>query len=101
MQNTEPKTANIYWIGNIATQVKDQVWNTWQKYVEAQIPQATDPEFDLHCTMWYDPSQNPDLEMEWNAGKGERQYLQSSALLIGLEGAALKVERNLWIDKWY
>ena len=50
MRSTEPKIANVYWLGDIATQIKDQVWNSWEKYVEAQIPQATNPEFDLHCT---------------------------------------------------
>ncbi|XP_035273023.1 uncharacterized protein LOC118227043 isoform X2 [Anguilla anguilla] len=93
--------ANVYWVGDIETQVKDQVWSTWQKYVEAQIPQATEPEYDLHCTMRFDPYQDPDLEREWSKGKGERQNLVSTALLIGQEGAALNIGRTPWIEQWF
>lgn len=66
MNSTQKKSelANVYWLGDIENQIKEQVWSTRGKYVEAQIPQAIWPENELHCTMIFDPIQDPELERD-------------------------------------
>ena len=64
------------------------------RYVEAQIPVATRPDYELHCTVMFDPAQDPELVGKWALEAGTEQSIQSTALLIGDEGAVLTVEKN-------
>ena len=58
---SKPDTANVYWIGRIQDKVKEAV-GKWGSYIKAQIPNARESRIGYHCTLMYDPTQDPDLE---------------------------------------
>ena len=58
------KLTNVYWLGEIEEQIRKQTWDVWGKYIEEQIPKATRPKTELHCTMQYDGKQK-----KWREGK--------------------------------
>ncbi len=59
----EPK-ANVYWIGQMESDVR-QTNNKWEKFIEAQIPEAQLPRSEFHCTMIYDLERDEKMEKKW------------------------------------
>lgn len=93
--------AKTYWLGDIAGPVS-QTLQVWGKYLEAQLPRATKPHPDYHCTMFYNATKSATFEKEWNElTKGVVVKLKSQYIVVGLQGAALNVEPNEIISKWY
>jgi len=93
--------ANVYWLGNIEEQIREQVWKTWGKFVEAQIPKAEWPKTELHSTMIFDEKQEPEIQEKWEKEAGQEQEVKSGSILIGPEGAALTIIKNEWVNKWF
>ncbi len=45
----QPERAKVYWLGDITKPVS-QAFQKWEKYLRAQLPRATKPSLDYHCT---------------------------------------------------
>ncbi|XP_048019955.1 uncharacterized protein LOC125251062 [Megalobrama amblycephala] len=60
------------------------------------------PETEFHCTMRYDPTRDPELEKQWLEQTKELEIpLNSEYLVVGPKGAALQIEENRFIQKWF
>lgn len=83
--------ANVYWLGGIETDV-DRTARRWGKFIQAQIPKAVRAKSEYHCTMQFDPHQDPLLEQLWVMGaNGRKAPIMSQYIIIGEQGAAMDV----------
>nr|XP_054587273.1 uncharacterized protein LOC129152946 [Nothobranchius furzeri] len=97
----QTKHAKVYWLGDINKPVSE-MFQQWEKFIEAQIPEATVPFSDYHCTMTYDPSCSRIFEEKWDKEtKDLHVRLVSQYIVIGQQGAAVNVEENPFIEKWH
>ena len=101
---SKPDTANVYWIGRIQDKVKEAV-GKWGSYIKAQIPNARESRIGYHCTPMYDPTQDPDLENEWQEkAAGKAAEIESQYIVIGPQGAAMMIQdadQSSAIKDWF
>ena len=64
MRKQSEKT-KVYLLGEISTSVT-KVLEKWGKNIQAQIPKASKPSFDYHCTVFYDETKSEKFEEEWD-----------------------------------
>ena len=104
MTMSRPKTANVYWVGDMEDQV-NVTMRKWGGYIRAQIPQAKESRIGYHCTLMYDPEQDTELEKEWQkTAAGKKVKIESQYIIIGPEGAAMTAEdadQSSAIKDWF
>ena len=101
---TASPTANVYVLGEVDKPVL-QTMCLWEKFIKAQLPNATQPKLPYHCTLKYDPFLDPTLEKLWHLAVENKQVpLTSHHIIIGNQGAALEVHdmtESRIIEEWY
>ena len=104
MTMSRPKTANVYWVGDMEDQV-NVTMRKWGGYIRAQIPQAKESRIGYHCTLMYDPEQDSELENKWQTtAAGKKVKIESQYIIIGPEGAAMTAEdadQSSAIKDWF
>ena len=56
----------------------------WGKLMKAQVPQARKPKLESHCTLQWDPYQDPRLEQLWlMLAFGKPAPIESQCLITG------------------
>ncbi|XP_054648258.1 uncharacterized protein LOC129190003 isoform X1 [Dunckerocampus dactyliophorus] len=99
--NVQTARAKVYWLGDISEPVL-QAFQKWEKYICAQIPKASKPRSEYHCTVYFDPSCSKIFEEKWETQtEGLTVSLTTEYIIIGQEGAAFNVESNPFLAQWY
>lgn len=81
------ETANVYWSGGIEADI-DRTVSRWGRFIRAQILKAARAKSEYHCTMQYDPHQDPVLEQLWTMGANARKApMMSQYVIIGETGS--------------
>lgn len=79
--------AKMYWLVDI-TEPMTKVFNQWEKYIRVQLPKATKPLSDYHCTMVFDPSRSAVFEEKWDeATQNVKVELITQYIVVGQQGA--------------
>ncbi len=101
LQQTQEPCANIYWLGELKEDVEKTI-SKWGRYIREQLCEPSLPKTEFHCTMKYDENKDPELENRWLENtKGLKIPMISQYIVVGLEGAALQVDREKFIDEWF
>ena len=61
----QSEKAKVYWLGDILEPVTLAV-QKWEEYIKSQIPDASRPRLDPHCTVYYDASKSTEFEAKWD-----------------------------------
>uniref|UniRef100_A0A4W5Q3E0 ribonuclease H n=1 Tax=Hucho hucho TaxID=62062 RepID=A0A4W5Q3E0_9TELE len=97
-------TANVYWLGGIEVDV-DKTVRRWGRFIQAQIPKAVRVKSEYHCTMQFDPNQDPVLDKLWAMeANGRKAPITSQIIIIGRQGAAMDVndrDGSEFVNKWF
>lgn len=101
MTKCQKSEMNIYWIGEIKEQV-EKVISAWGKYIEEKLMNSKRPKEEPHCTVIYDNEKDEDLERLWlEKTKNQKILLKSPYIIIGPQGAIIKIEENDFLRDWF
>lgn len=94
----EAEAPVVYWIGNLSQDLIEPA-RVWEKFIIANLPGARLPEYTPHCTLQYfkDPAKSdPD---EWLKTQPKEVPLSSGCIILGPQGAAMKLNKDVYLNQ--
>ena len=94
----ETETPVVYWLGNLSQEMMEPA-KTWEKFIAANLPGARPPEYAPHCTLQYFKDPTKAAPEEWLKKQPKQVQLNSSCIILGPQGAAMKIEEEEYLAK--
>lgn len=95
------KETNVYWSGEIG-ESEEKTLGKWGKFIETQFTENRRPKLGFRCTLRFEESRDVVFEGQWQTEVHDKKVdIMSQYIVIGKEGAALQIEHNNFIQRWY
>ncbi|KAL6473215.1 hypothetical protein MHYP_G00194030 [Metynnis hypsauchen] len=98
LMTTEDKASTVFWIGNLSADFLEPA-RLWEKFIIANLPNVRPPEYPFHCTLKYFKDTTKSNPEEWLSRQPEWTQLRSCCIILGPQGASMKVDKNDYIQK--
>lgn len=92
------ESSMVYWIGNLSEDLMEPA-RMWEKFIFANMPGAKLPEYPPHCTLQYFKDAIKSDPVEWLKHQPEHVQISSSCIILGPQGAAMKINRNDYLKE--
>ena len=90
---TESPDSSVYWIGNFSEDFMRPA-QLWEKFICANMPAARKPDYPPHCSVRYFKAIDTPNPNEWLARQPQQVQLSSGAIILGPQGAAMKITND-------
>lgn len=95
--SAESSAPVVFWIGNLSPTLLEPV-KTWNQFIDTYVPDARKPECPPHCTLKYFKNTDHLDPERWLAAQPKQVSLSSSYIMLGPQGAAMRVDDSDYLN---
>ena len=96
--SARPEGPLVYWLGGLSDDFMEPA-RQWDRFIAANLPGSRLPDYAPHCTLQYLKEASDEEAAVWRGQQPPQIQISASCIIIGPQGAALKINSQPYLDQ--